>query len=177
MARSKELPDLGEALRPLVESLPDPVRPRFLALLERNAGERYRTWARLWPDAAQARGLRECGEREDRIAALVDELFPRDPGEEARFAPLLPKLGEEARFAPLLPKLADVARELFQGRPLLEQFAIQAAGERTGASVWRLFASQTDVAAARETLLRCAALEEASAELLESLGGSSSASR
>lgn len=162
MTRSKQLPDLGEALRTIVESLPEPVRPRFLALLERNAGERYRTWAELWPDAAQARGLRECAEREDRIAALVEELFPRQPG-------------EEVHVGPLLPKLADVARDLFQGRPLLEQFAIQAAGERRGASVWRLFASQSDVATARETLLRCAALEEASAELLERLGASSPA--
>lgn len=164
MTRPTSLPDLGELLRPLVESLPEALRPRFLALLERNAGERYRSWALRWPDPAAARGLRECAEREDRIAALVEGLFPRQPG-------------EEARIDPLLPKVSDVARALFQGRPLLEQFAIQAAGERRGASVWRLFASQTDLPAVCETLLRCAVLEEASAELLEALGAPDSGSR
>jgi hypothetical protein len=67
------------------------------------------------------------------------------------------------------PGLLEINRDLFVGRPLEEQFAIQARGERLGAATWRSLAQRAEADAERETLLGCALLEEESAEYLESL--------
>ena len=61
---------------------------------------------------------------------------------------------------------------IFADRPLAEQFAIQAAGERLGAATWRALAGLRPDEVGREALLACAPLEEASALFLESLGRS-----
>ena len=74
--------------------------------------------------------------------------------------------------ADLLAKHPDVEqsyRELFQGHPVGDQYAIQADGERLGAATWRAFAGNTDREDARRVFLECAELEEASAAVLESL--------
>jgi hypothetical protein len=156
MTHARNLPDLGERLRPLIECLPEPVRPRLLAILERRAGERYRLWAAECGDAERAAGLRACGAREDEIGDLVEGLFPPQPG-------------EREQMAAVLPQIAEAARDLFVGRPLMDQFAIQAAGERRGAAVWRDLAAGEGDPARHDVLLRCARLEEESAELLESV--------
>ena len=67
------------------------------------------------------------------------------------------------------PDLEDINRSLFAGRPLHEQFAIQAQGERVGAPTWRSFAARESDAAKRAAFLACAPLEEASAAVLEAL--------
>ena len=67
------------------------------------------------------------------------------------------------------PDLLEINRELFAGRPLQEQFAIQARGERLGAATWLSLAKGARSPAERETLLGCALLEEESAAYLESL--------
>lgn len=67
------------------------------------------------------------------------------------------------------PEVADINRSLFAGRPLAEQFRVQAQGERLGAATWRAFASHETDAGRRDTLLVCAELEEASALVLEAL--------
>jgi hypothetical protein len=61
-----------------------------------------------------------------------------------------------------------VAVAAFAGRSLAEQLATQAAAERGGAEVWRELAAQPGATPqAREVLLACAALEEASARFVE----------
>ena len=149
-----KLPDLGAALRPILESVSAAHRPRFAALLERAAAGRYREWAAA--DAAHAAGFLDCAEREEEIARRVESFFPAAPD-------------EHAAFARALPHVAAAAEAAFGGRPHAEQQAIQAAAERLGASAWRaLAASVSDKALAAE-LNGCARLEEESAEWLEEL--------
>ena len=44
-----EIPRFGELLSPFISKVPDGTRPRFLALLERGAANRYRVWAEQLP--------------------------------------------------------------------------------------------------------------------------------
>ena len=69
------------------------------------------------------------------------------------------------------PDLEAINRELFAGRLLEEQFAIQARGERLGAATWRSLAKRSEAESERQTFLGCALLEEESAAYLESLQG------
>jgi hypothetical protein len=148
------LPDLGAALRPILESVPEAQRPRFAALLERAAAGRYRAWAAA--DPAHAAGFLACAEREEEIARRVESFFPASPD-------------EPATFAPALQRAAAAAEGAFGARPLAEQQAIQAAAERFGADAWRSVASAVRDKALAAELNACARLEEESAEWLEEL--------
>jgi hypothetical protein len=131
-------------------------QPLLLAIAERLAAERYRRWADEIGDAVLRAGLIACAAREDEIADRVEAVFP-DPA------------GVQQRLRDAHPDLPAINRDLFAGRPLAEQFAIQAAGERLGAATWRAFAAARPDAAGREAFLACAPLEEASAVFLEKL--------
>ncbi len=65
----------------------------------------------------------------------------------------------QARLARDLPDLGAINDAVFAGRPLAEQFAIQAGGERLGAATWRTFAAAHPDASARAAFLACAPLE------------------
>jgi len=153
--RAADLPDIATLLGGLLQRIPGPHRPLLIALAERLAAERYRRWAK---DAgAPARGgLLACAEREDAIADRVAALYP-----------------DAASVQQALrtdhPELDEINDSIFAGRPLAEQFAIQAAGERAGAAAWRAFAQHADRDAARAAFLACAELEEESAAYLDSL--------
>jgi hypothetical protein len=150
-----QLPDIGSIIRGVLERVEPRLRPLFIALAERLAAERYRGWA-AEADASARSGLLACAEREDQIADRVAALYPD-------------ATALQAKLRADHPELAEMGATIFAGRPLAQQFAIQAAGERAGASAWRLFAAQAPNDAARRTLLACAELEEASAVYLESL--------
>jgi len=150
-----QLPDIGSIIRGVLEDVEPRLRPLFIALAERLAAERYRGWASE-ADASARSGLLACAEREDQIADRVAALYPDAAALQAKLRADHPEIGE-------------VADGIFAGRPLAQQFAIQAAGERAGADAWRLFAAQAPNDVARRTLLGCAELEEASAAYLESL--------
>jgi hypothetical protein len=152
---TRELPSVSDLVRGVLAHVEPRHHPLFIALAERLAAERYRRWAKDTSGAAQ-RGLLACAEREDAIADRVAALYPDAVAVQAT-------LGADH------PELAEMNDALFAGRPLAEQFAIQAAGERAGAGAWRLFASQAPSDEARRTFLACAGLEEKSAVYLESL--------
>jgi hypothetical protein len=152
------LPDLAAILRPILERVPPGQRPLLVALAERLAAERYRRWADEAHDPEERAGLLACAAREEEIARRAEALAP-DAADVQR-AILLAN-----------PDLEGTNRTLFAGRPLAEQYAIQARGERLGAATWRTFAERETRADARETYLGCALLEEESAALLESLRG------
>jgi len=154
---AKKLPDLGDQLRPLVQALPPAVQPRLMAHLERAAAHRYQAWAAACPDPEAAEGLRACAAREEEVATRVETVYP-------------PQLDERRHFGEVLPTIAETYRAALAERPIDEQYAIQAAAERRGAALWRSLASSVTDGSARETLGRCAELEELSAEFLESLG-------
>ena len=158
MTTTRELPDVPAILGALVARVAPADRPLFLAIAERMAADRYRGWADEVDDPDVRAGLIACAAREDEIADRVEAVFP-DPA------------AVQQRLLAEFPELPQLNREVFAGRPLAQQFAIQAAGERVGATTWRAFAKAWPDAGGREAFLACAPLEEASAEFLDALRG------
>ena len=153
---SNDLPNVAELIAGALARVAEADRPLLIAIAERMAAERYRGWAADPAAAADAAALLACAAREEDIASRIEGLYP-DAADRAR--------GLEAAS----PDLGEVNRTLFAGRPLAQQFAIQAGGERLGAATWRALAALRTDPVGREALLACAPLEEASAQFLESL--------
>jgi hypothetical protein len=156
MTQSPAIPSIGDVVAPILARVDKEQRPLLIAIAERLAAERYRSWAKESQMAAHAASLLACADREEEIAGRVEALFPEAAAIQRE---LLAKHSD----------LADVNRSLFAGRPLRVQFRIQAGGERLGAATWRAFAKQEQGSAARDSYLACAELEEASALVLEAL--------
>ncbi len=150
------LPNVAELLARVLERVAAQDRPLLIALAERWAAERYRGWAADPAHRSHRSGLLACAAREEEIARRVESRSPAAADVQRELL---------ARH----PDLLEINRELFAGRPLEEQFAIQARGERLGAATWRSLASQAETETERQTLLGCAHLEEESAAYLESL--------
>jgi len=150
-----DLPDVARAVGEVLGRVAPEQRPLAIALAERLAAERYRAWARA-EGGSRAAELAACAEREEEIARRVESLFPEAGA--ARHA-----------LRDRRPELEALGRALFADRPLREQYAIQARGERAGAATWRALAAQSGDAHARETFETCAGLEERSAEVLEEI--------
>ena len=152
----RPLPDVSAILGPLLAGVQPRERPLLLAIAERMAAERYRRWASQVETADVRTGLLTCADREDAIAARVEAVYPDASAVQQRLRAAHPDLGA-------------INADIFADRPLAEQFAIQAAGERLGAATWRAVAAATANEAARAAFLACAPLEEASAAFLEGL--------
>jgi hypothetical protein len=163
-SRESALPNVAEQVGALLARVPEAERPLLVAAAERLAAERYRGWAERVADPALRARLLACAEREEQIATRVESLQPR---------------AAERQRALLAanPDLAEVNRTIFAGRPLEQQFAIQAEGERAGAGLWRALAQRATDAHARDTYLACARLEEQSAEVLEAVAAGNSSRR
>lgn len=155
-AEKKDFPDLAAILAPILARVPRANQPLLIAAAERRAAERYRGWADSSENAAQRAVLLACADREDEIARRVEALYPN---------------ATEIQSAILAgaPELESINRTIFASRPIREQLAIQAGGERLGAATWRAFARDAEASGARDTYLACAELEERSAEVLESI--------
>ena len=150
-----ELPDVVAILAQLLQRVPRQDQPLLIAIAERMAALRYRTWAAEMTEPDRA-ALLACAGREEEIARRVESLYPAADSTQ-----------QELRRRN--PDLDDLNRSLFAGRPLRQQFTIQAQGERLGAATWRAFAEHAQDPTARATLQACAALEEENAAVLESL--------
>jgi hypothetical protein len=133
-----------------------------MATLERAAADQYPAWAGVCPEPAQAEGLRACAAREEEVAARIDVVFPSQPD-------------EQRHIAGFLPQIAEAYRSALAQRPVIAQYAIQAAAERRGAAFWRTLATSIADASVREILSACAQLEERSADFLEAIVRASSA--
>jgi hypothetical protein len=157
MPTTAPLPNIAELLAPYLAAVPREQWPLLIASAERMAAGRYREWAAASSSAPARSSLLACADREEDIALRVEALFPDSATTQATF------LAEH-------PEIAELNQTLFSGRPIAGQYAIQAQGERVGAATWRSFAGQTE-GTARQTFLDCAALEEASALVLETLLG------
>ena len=151
-----QIPHFGALLTPVLSRVPDAARPRFLALLERTAADRYRGWAAELPDDAEV--LNRCAQREDEIADRIEALFEID---EASLAEL----------RALLPEARALYYAAFDGFPIDDQLRMQADAELQGANAWRSIARRVSEAAVIAELDRCSAIEEQSsravAELLD----------
>lgn len=149
-----EIPRFGELLAPFIGRVPAEAMPRFLALLERGAADRYRVWADALPE--HRAGLLDCAGREDEIADRIDAAFALDES-------LRPALE-----APL-PEAIAVYYEVFAAYDIWDQLRIQANAERQGANAWRGIASRHPDPEVVRALESCSALEESSADYLDVL--------
>jgi hypothetical protein len=154
MAHRTDTPELARIIAPLLARVPLAHQPLLIALAERMAAQRYRGWANDVSDGIRRSEL-QAAPTEEEIARRVETLTPDGAT-------------IQAAILASVPELADATRALFAGRSLEQQFAIQAEGERLGAATWRSFACQAAEPTARDVFLACAALEEASAAVLES---------
>jgi hypothetical protein len=150
------LPNVAEILATVLQRVPREQQPLLIAYAERLAAERYRGWASDPAQANRRAQLLACADREEEIASRVEGLH----GEAATI--------QRAILADN-PDLEQINRTLFAGRPLAEQFAIQAQGERLGAATWRAFAAHASDPSQRSVFLACAELEEESAVVLEAI--------
>lgn len=148
------IPRFGELLGPYIVQVAPQTMPRFLALLERGAAERYRRWALVLPE--HQAGLLRCAASEDEIADRIDGAFELD--ESLR----------EQLVAPL-PEALQTYYEVFAPLPIWDQLRIQADAERQGAAAWRGIASRHPDAKVVEVLETCSRLEETSADFLDDL--------
>ena len=144
---TSETPNFGLLLAPVLSRVEDAARPRFLALLERTAADRYRRWASELPEQADV--LLECAKREDEIADRVEAIFPI----------AAEKLLE---LQALLPQARDIYYAAFDGLNVVDQILIQADAELQGANAWRSVASRLSDPTMLAELATCSELEEAS---------------
>ncbi len=151
-----DLPNVAVILASVLARIPREQQPLLIAYAERLAATRYRIWAAEVTAADDAERLRACAEREEAIAGRIEGLFPNTT---ALQRDLVAKS----------PELEEINRDLFAERPLTQQFAIQASGERLGATTWTAFADHTADATTRNIFLTCAELELESAVVLESI--------
>jgi hypothetical protein len=126
--------------------------PRFLALLERGAADRYRQWSREIPEHVEV--LMACALREDDIADRVERIWP-----------VADAVLEQMQT--LLPQARDLYYGTFAGLSSWDQLSLQANAELQGAAAWRgISANLSDPAVVAE-LERCAMLEEESSRELQ----------
>ncbi len=149
-----QIPNFGELLAPFIGKVPPEAMPRFLALLERGAAERYRGWAEALPEHADE--LTTCARAEDEIADRIDGAFALD--ESLR----------DALEAPL-PDAKRTYYDVFTDMDVWDQLRVQANAERQGARAWRNIATRTTDQRVLEQLATCSTLEEASADRLDAL--------
>lgn len=153
---SNEPPNVAALLASVLRNVPPDQQPLLIALAERLAAERYRTWANEPAVARHSAELRACAAREEEIAGRIEALYPNAAAIQAEI-----RAGN--------PELIDINQTLFANRPLRQQFTIQAQGERLGAATWRSFAQHESDVARAAVLRSCAELEEASALVLEQI--------
>ncbi|MBI3782407.1 MAG: hypothetical protein HY270_03290 [Deltaproteobacteria bacterium] len=153
---SSELPNVAAILAELLGRVPRDQQPLLIAVAERLAAKRYRSWAEEEAMQMHRETLVGCADREEEIANRIATLYCNATDIERTILEGNPDIG-------------DINRRIFAGRPLLEQFQIQAQGERLGAATWRALAAKAGSTSQRDILLGCADLEEASAEKLEEI--------
>jgi hypothetical protein len=149
-----QIPRFGELLAPFISQVPAEVKPRFLALLERGAAERYRGWAAALPQHAEL--LMRCAASEDEIADRIESVFG------------VPESLVEALHAPL-PEATKTYYGVFDGMDVWDQLRVQANAERQGAQAWRTISAAISDERVLEQLTACSALEESAADALDEL--------
>ncbi len=152
-----DIPDFGRILAPILTRVPDEARPRFLALLERTAAARYRSWAEQLPQDADV--LLGCAAREDEIADRIESAFSIDPAGLVALSDLIP--GATALYY-----------GTFDGMAVDEQLRLQAAAEQQGAMAWQSIAGRLADERVIAELDRCSELEQTSSRLVTELLGS-----
>ncbi len=157
-SNKSDLPDIATAIGPLLAEIAKEHQPLFVAIAERMAATRYRLWAKEAALASYRGRLLGCADREEDIASRIEGLVPESDA-------------VQRQLHKQFPNLQELNNQIFAEWSLQDQLTIQARGERLGAATWRSFAAQADDQSAQATFAACAALEEASAEVLEEILG------
>ena len=153
---ARKLPNLAEIVGKVLQGVQVEQQPLLIAIAERMAAQRYRSWATRAGAERYASQLHACADREEEIASRIEALYT----------------GAAVIQQTLLadnPGLEEINRSIFAERPLNEQFTIQAQGERLGAATWKAFAQHDQDASHRAVFLACADLEIESALVLEGI--------
>jgi hypothetical protein len=145
-------PQFAELLGSCLAQVPNAAIPRFLALLERGAADRYRQWSRDIPEHVEV--LMACALREDDIADRVERVWP-----------VADSVLEHMHT--LLPQARDLYYGVFVGLSAWDQLSLQADAELQGAAAWRGIASSLSDPTVLAELERCAKLEEESSRELQ----------
>lgn len=145
-------PQFAELLGPCIAQVPTEAIPRFLALLERGAADRYRQWSREIPEHVEV--LMACALREDDIADRIERVWP-----------VADAVLEQMHT--LLPQARDLYYGAFVGLSPWDQLSLQANAELQGAAAWRGIASSLSDPTVINELERCAVLEEESSRELQ----------
>ena len=149
---SETIPNFGALLAPVLNRVDGRHRPRFLALLERTAADRYRMWADALPEHRVA--LMGCAASEDDIADRIEAAFPIAGAD-------LDGLRQ------LVPAARSIYYAAFDSLPVLEQLRLQAAAELQGAQAWRSIALGVSDPTVLAELARCSELEETGSAVLQ----------
>ena len=150
-----DAPQFGQLLAEYIGAVPERSRPRFLARLERGAADRYRGWAAALPEHAHV--LLGCAASEEQIAIRAEDLYDAIPEDLAAI---------EAALPPAIETYYDV----FEGLPVKQQLALQAAAERQGSQAWQRLKEQPGLSDAhRAELDALTELELTSAAQVEEL--------
>jgi hypothetical protein len=149
---SHESDDAAELLQRAFERLALEIRPLLAAALARTAIERYRQWAAS-PGCSRYRWrLLACAERTEEIARAVEAVH--------RGTAIERRILEH-------PDMVRAESAAFDGRPIAEQFLVQARRSRLVAARWRTFAEEERDPARKRVYAACAELEEINAVVLE----------
>lgn len=148
---SETIPNFGALLAPVLTRVDGRHRPRFLALLERTAADRYRMWADALPQHCAE--LMGCAASEDDIADCIEGAFPIADAD-------LDSLRH------LVPEARSIYYAVFDSLPVLEQLRLQAAAELQGAHAWRSIAAGVSDPTVSAELARCSELEEISSAMV-----------
>ena len=140
-----ESDDAAELLRRAFERLGPEVRPLLAAALARTTAERYRQWAASPGSRRYRWRLLACAERSEEIARAVEAAH---------------RGGAIERRILEHPDMARAESAAFGGRPMAEQFVVQARRSRLCAERWRAFAAEERDPARKRVYAACAELEE-----------------
>src|SRR5512147_1025829 len=120
MSPAADLPNVGEVLAKILQRVSREQQPLLIAYAERLAAERYRGWAREVGQADRRSGLSACADREEEIARRVEALHPE-------------AAATQRAIVAGNPDLVAINQTLFAPYTLVQQFNLQAQGERLGA--------------------------------------------
>lgn len=149
---SREGDDAAGLLRRAFERMAPEVRPLLAAALARAAVERYRQWAASPGSDRYRWRLLACAERTEEIARAVEAVH--------RGTAIETRILEH-------PDMVRAEGAAFGGRPMAEQFLVQARRARLSAARWRTFAAEERDPARKRVYAACAELEEINGVVLE----------
>ena len=149
---NETIPNFGALLAPVLSRVDGRLRPRFLALLERTAADRYRMWADALPEHRVE--LMGCAASEDDIADRIEAAFPI-------------AVADLDGLRQLVPEARSIYYAVFDSLPVLEQLRLQAAAELQGAQAWRSIAAAVSDPTVLAELARCSELEETSSAVVQ----------